>query len=460
MAPVLIILLFLAGICRADTVIPGGLIEDVPGPPPDPTVVTNVVIESGGGIADVTATGIYGRVIGAWTNITALLGGSGTPGTNGTDGANGTNAYIAVSNVVTLAAGSAAWATNTPGDGGTNWVQWGIPAGSNGAPGAAGSNGTNGVDGINGTNADYVVVTGIVVAALDPYTNHQTRADNPHVVTLQQAVDAGTGPVTNAPYLVQTNATDVTLGGFRLQDLGLGPGVFITSPPGLPAEIRDGSGNSVLSWGAGIRILCNTGASAAASFMDVFRVGPPGLAANLPVYLTLTNHEDRFNTLQLPRANITNLTEQTWPWASVTGTPYTIHSRFIATYTNTAYVWTNLTYQSPAMQAFTLNDDSTFSLATTTYSPGAVGMIVLGILYNLGVAQNVGIFNGAAYKNGVFNQLLSYQYTGAGYAQAGGGTYYLNNDSATNVWRVYWRSGLPSGTSTGATITVWGEIHR
>jgi hypothetical protein len=154
------------------------------------------------------------------------------------------------------------------------------------------------------TNAAVRVATNAAdvaaIAGLAPYTNHQGRADNPHTTTLQQAVNAGGGPVTNAPYLVQTNATDVTLGGFRLQEDGTEN--YITLKPGpYVGTIRDNSSNSVIMWNSGNRHLCNTGSALVAWFNDVFRVGPVGgNGTNLPVYATLTNHAGQIATLNTP----------------------------------------------------------------------------------------------------------------------------------------------------------------
>ncbi len=85
------------------------------------------------------------------------------------------------------------------------------------------------------------------------------------------------------------NATDVTLGGWRLQDRGMGPGLFITPTPGYPAAISDSSSNSVLAWGTASRLLCNTGSTAVAQFGNVFLVGMN--SDWIPVHAYLTNHE-------------------------------------------------------------------------------------------------------------------------------------------------------------------------
>jgi hypothetical protein len=58
------------------------------------------------------------------------------------------------------------------------------------------------------------------IAGLAPYTNHQTRTDNPHTTTLQQAVNAG-GTVTSGVVTIDAaNARTNTYGGL----LGIGPG--------------------------------------------------------------------------------------------------------------------------------------------------------------------------------------------------------------------------------------------
>jgi hypothetical protein len=75
---------------------------------------------------------------------------------SGTAGANGTNAYISITNVVTLAAGSSAWASNNI-VGTTNNVTLGIPQGAQGAEGS-------GIDAPTATNIATTIVSGMRTA--------------------------------------------------------------------------------------------------------------------------------------------------------------------------------------------------------------------------------------------------------------------------------------------------------
>lgn len=57
------------------------------------------------------------------------------------------------------------------------------------------------------TNADYAttagVVTGVQSNDLAVAKAHTNQTDNPHTTTMQQVVNTTSGPVTNAPFLVQ-----------------------------------------------------------------------------------------------------------------------------------------------------------------------------------------------------------------------------------------------------------------
>jgi hypothetical protein len=121
--------------------------------------------------------------------------------------------------------------------------------------------------------------------------------------TLQQAVDAGSGPVTNAPYLVQTNATDVTFAGWTAQSVLAGGRL---QPATGEGQIMDSMGRSVflfwpgqVSLGTGYREACNPDGFVVAAWNDLFTVGPnvsDGLGTNIVVYTTLTNHEAQIAT--------------------------------------------------------------------------------------------------------------------------------------------------------------------
>jgi hypothetical protein len=98
-----------------------------------------------------------------------------------------------------------------------------------------------------------------------------------------------TQTVAQAAGAVPTNATDVTLGGWRMvkedgtcrlisENTGSREGAAIY-------DHADGVWRKVLYWAAQVREMYNTNDVKVASYADVFRVG------DLPVYLTLTNHE-------------------------------------------------------------------------------------------------------------------------------------------------------------------------
>jgi hypothetical protein len=152
-------------------------------------------------------------------------GGSGGVGPAGPAGANGTNAYVTVSNVVTLAYGASAYVSNTVA-GSTNYLTFGIPAGATGT-------------------VDYAVVTGIVTGIVAPYTNHAARTDNPHVTTLQQAVDAG-GTATNVGSLAMGTNTLLNLGGFLAWAAAFqgGPGTFGWFPDQYSFRLQYGQSNA------------------------------------------------------------------------------------------------------------------------------------------------------------------------------------------------------------------------
>ena len=126
------------------------------------------------------------------------------------------------------------------------------------------------------------------------------EADN-----LQTVVNRGSGPVTNAPYLLQTNATDVTFAGWRMYTI-LGYSALKAVPDSV--YIYDATEKAVLAWDTSGRYLYSTNVgSVVATFADSFRVGPDG-GTNLPVYATLTNHETRIGmavTNLIPGTNIT-----------------------------------------------------------------------------------------------------------------------------------------------------------
>jgi hypothetical protein len=141
-------------------------------------------------------------------------------------------------------------------------------------------------------NADTAVTAGTVTGGqsndLAAAVAHTNRSDNPHVVTLQQSVNAGSGPVTNAPYLVQTNATDVTFAGWR---------IYLDTDDGYSVLRAAGVGGCVVSADDVVRLLWNengtqfnnTNNQTAVCISDTFRVGPDS-GTNLAVYAELTNH--------------------------------------------------------------------------------------------------------------------------------------------------------------------------
>jgi hypothetical protein len=137
------------------------------------------------------ATGATGPQGPAGTNgATGATGPQGPAGTNGATGAtgpqgpsgtNGANAYISISNVVTLAAGSSAYASNTI-VGATNYLTLGIPQGAQGDPGTGG--------GGSGGGISNIAVAGI--------TGTLTGSGSNVLASVSLASLAGAGVLTNA----------------------------------------------------------------------------------------------------------------------------------------------------------------------------------------------------------------------------------------------------------------------
>jgi hypothetical protein len=139
------------------------------------------------------------------------------------------------------------------------------------------------------------------ISATGTYSNVQEAINNmgtgggTNTPTLQDVVNASDGPVTNAPYLVQTNATDVSFAGFRFS-----PG---TPTPYLQPSKTDGIFLSSSNQATGLWI-GSTGVHAHVSgtlrwrAYDTFRVYHTDGVTNLPVYLTLTNHAARITDLE------------------------------------------------------------------------------------------------------------------------------------------------------------------
>lgn len=108
--------------------------------------------------------------------------------------------------------------------------------------------------------------------------------------TLQQVVNASTvAPVTNAPYLVQTNATDVTFAGWRFLNAG---GSFMQNAgPSEYSYILDKNGRNVLGSSSTERYLMNAVGDYIARWDTEFEVGPAtNNGLGVKVYTTLTNH--------------------------------------------------------------------------------------------------------------------------------------------------------------------------
>jgi hypothetical protein len=202
--------------------------------------------------------------------IAALPASTGTVSSITIDGSN----YTPVAGIVTLPA--------IAGPAGADGAD-----GTNGAPGAAGSNGVAGATGPAGSNANVRVVAGtggvtvtpatnglvvtytvsdddaggvtaaqatnIAAAVVAPYTNHQSRTDNPHAVTAAQVGAVATNDaaylaaLTNAQFAAQDGVTIVgrtlnigtnllggTTGGGTLQDaVTAGGGTPVTNVPAL-----------------------------------------------------------------------------------------------------------------------------------------------------------------------------------------------------------------------------------
>jgi hypothetical protein len=170
-------------------------------------------------IANTQLSGITSNQIDATTDAAYRTGG-------GTNGQNGTNAYISITNVVTLAPGASAYASNNI-VGPTNFVTLGIPAGSNGVDGATGPQGPAGTNGLDltatSTQTVYVIstYTGGVIRAESSWGNNlfvtltnnasfgfalATYATNYSVPGIAATINRGTNSITWDPASISTNA--------------------------------------------------------------------------------------------------------------------------------------------------------------------------------------------------------------------------------------------------------------
>jgi hypothetical protein len=111
----------------------------------------------------------------------------------------------------------------------------------------------DGQDSTYWTNAAARVATNLsdvaAIAGLAPYTNHQTRTDNPHTVTLQQAVNAG-GTATNVGAV--TMVGDLTMGANAVsgQRFGEGAGIVASGTMIGAYGFNAGGGAKGDYWGA------------------------------------------------------------------------------------------------------------------------------------------------------------------------------------------------------------------
>jgi hypothetical protein len=134
--------------------------------------------------------------------------------------------------------------------------------------------------------------------------------------TLQSVVNRGSGPVTNAPYLVQTNATDVTFSRWRFAEF-TGTRSLIQPAMG-DGYLLDTNGQTAFFWGvndrsiydvAGVyalsvygfrRTLNASNGVAAADWTDVLRAYDSAGTNGVAVHATLTNHTAQIATLNTP----------------------------------------------------------------------------------------------------------------------------------------------------------------
>ena len=126
------------------------------------------------------------------------------------------------------------------------------------------------------------------------------------VQTLQQVVNLGSGPVTNAPYLVQTNATDVTFAGWTFQST---PSSIVRAVDA--GNIQDSAGVAAVTFSPAYRGLRNNLGDTVARFegLDLY-VGPTD-GNDLAVYATLTNAADRIAAVETGKQS-TNAALDAW----------------------------------------------------------------------------------------------------------------------------------------------------
>jgi hypothetical protein len=116
--------------------------------------------------------------------------------------------------------------------------------------------------------------------------------------TLQTVVNRGSGPVTNAPYLVQTNATDVSFAGWRFYKELLTPPFYsyLRPAPGQAAYFMDYNGNNhILIAPFGIYFY-STNLNTAADITDVLRAYDADGANGVAVQESITNLNAQMTT--------------------------------------------------------------------------------------------------------------------------------------------------------------------
>jgi hypothetical protein len=146
------------------------------------------------------------------------------------------------------------------------------------------------------SNALNVVDTNLQ-AQITAASNRVTTTSNDLVSAMGGYVptNGSAASLTNFPALVvQTNVTDVTIGGWRFYN-GAGSIAETTSTVG---QLRD-SASAVLYFSPTLRYLSGTNGDRIADFTSAFSVGPTD-GTNLAVYATLTNLLQRVGALEAP----------------------------------------------------------------------------------------------------------------------------------------------------------------
>jgi len=195
--------------------------------------------------------------------------------------------------------------------------------------------------------------------------------------TLQQVVNRSSGPVTNADYLVQTNATDVMFAGWRFYSA---MGGYRIHPYG-EGHLVDSGGVGVMDFNPTLRNLLSTNSLVVAAFADVFTVGPDD-GTNIAVYATLTNLNTQIAT-KLATNDPVYLAAVTNGGATINGSPITNGATFTITGGGGGGGISNVVVNG---QAGVLSGSGSNVLSTVTLSADDVGAISATEATNIAIA--------------------------------------------------------------------------